>query len=129
MKAICYKKIYPFGRAVFEEKFVARTVPFHERIGNLKPLGRKLEGRVFKGEIKGDRFEMCTYPDIWHLTPLPHIRKIPAYMNPSCLYGSIQELDGHTIVNCIIDLSTTHKIFYLSGMTMDCFMILLLLCL
>ena len=125
MKAICYKKIYPFGRAVFEEKFVARTVPFHERIGNLKPLGRKLEGRVFKGEIKGDRFEMCTYPDIWHLTPLPHIRKIPAYMNPSCLYGSIQELDGHTIVNCIIDLSTTHKIFYLSGMTMDCFMILL----
>ena len=125
MKAICYKKIYPFGRAVFEEKFVARTVPFHERIGNLKPLGRKLEGRVFKGEIKGDRFEMCTYPDIWHLTPLPHIRKIPAYMNPSCLYGSIQELDGHTIVNCIIDLSTTHKIFYLSGMTMDCFIILL----
>ena len=111
MKAICYKKIYPFGRAVFEEKFVARTVPFHERIGNLKPLGRKLEGRVFKGEIKGDRFEMCTYPDIWHLTPLPHIRKIPAYMNPSCLYGSIQELDGHTIVNCIIFLLKSRNSF------------------
>lgn len=66
MKAIYYRKIYPFDKTVFEEKFNDRTVPFHERIGSLKPLGRKLEGRVFKGEIKGNKFEMCTYPDIWH---------------------------------------------------------------
>ncbi len=51
MKAICYQKIYPFERAVFVQKFIARTVPFHERIGSLKPLGRKLEGRVFKGDL------------------------------------------------------------------------------
>lgn len=125
MKAICYQKIYPFERAVFVQKFIARTVPFHERIGSLKPLGRKLEGRVFKGEIKGNKFEMCTYPDIWHFTTLPRIKKIPVWMNPSCLYGDIQESDGQTIVNCIIDLSTSHKIFYLSGMTIDCFIILL----
>lgn len=111
MKAICYQKIYPFERAVFEQKFIARTVPFHERIGSLKPLGRKLEGRVFKGEIKGNKFEMCTYPDIWHFTTLPRIKKIPVWMNQSCLYGDIQESDGQTIVNCIIDLSTSHKIF------------------
>ena len=59
MKAIYYRKIYPFDKTVFEEKFNDRTVPFHERIGSLKPLGRKLEGRVFKGEIKGKQFICC----------------------------------------------------------------------
>ena len=124
MKDIYYRKIYPFDKTVFEEKFNDRTVPFHERIGSLKPLGRKLEGRVFKGEIKGNKFEMCTYPDIWHFTTLPRIKKIPVWMNPSCLYGDIQESDGQTIVNCIIDLSTPHKISFYNSIVIDCLAIM-----
>lgn len=124
MKAIYYRKIYPFDKTVFEDKFNDRTVPFHERIGNLRPLGRKLEGRVFIGKIKGERFKILTFPDMWHINPWPGIRKIPAWRNPSCIYGSIQELDGHTIVNCTIDLMTQHKISFINSIVIDCLIIM-----
>ena len=124
MKAICYRKIYPFDKTVFKEKFINRTVPFHERIGSLKPLGRKLEGRVFIGKIKGEQFKILTFPDMYHLNIWPGIRKIPVWRNPSCIYGSIQELDGQTIVNCIIDLSTPHKIYFYKSIVIDCLAIM-----
>lgn len=65
MKDSCYRKIYPFEKSVFVEKFIARTVPFDERKSRAIPLGRKLEGRVFVGEIRGNNFKLATSPDMW----------------------------------------------------------------
>lgn len=107
-----YIKTYPFEKSVFIEKFNTRTVPFYERVSRLKPLGRKLEGRVFVGKIRGKKFKVATIPDMLDAVrhPWPGIIKLPVWRNPSCVYGNIYEHDGHTTVDYTIEIMKAARV-------------------
>lgn len=122
MKDGCYRKIYPFEKSVFVAKFTAGTVPFDERKSGSIPLGRKLEGRVFVGEIRGNNFKLTTSPDMWDAIrhPWAGIGKVPVWRNPSCIYGSIQESEGYTIVEYTIGVMKTSRFISKQGIVIGC---------
>ncbi len=117
-----YRKTYPFEKPVFVKKLTERTVPvgFRERLK--RPLGRKLEGRVFVGEIGTDYFRIVTYPDQWESLrhPFGGIRTVPVWKNPSCIDGIFHECDGHTVVDCTVDIYVGSKMMSVIGIVMGC---------
>lgn len=118
-----YKKIYPFEKSVFVAKLMERIVPVDFRERMKRPLGRKLEGRMFVGEIGNEYFRIVTYPDQWESVrhPFGGIRKVPIWKNPSCIYGKFHECDGQTVVDCTVDIYVGSKIMSVSGILMSCF--------
>ena len=121
MKNSLYRKTYPFEKSVFVEKFIARTVPSGIIKGLKHPYGRKLEGRVFIGEIRKDYFRIVTSPDIWDIIKHPWgIRKVPIWKNPSCVQGIFYEYDGNTVVDYTVDILEGSKFISVSGIIMSC---------
>lgn len=122
-----YQITYPFATSVFTAKMIERTVPvdFRERLK--RPLGRKLEGRVFLSEVGVDHFRVVTYPDQWEFAKRPFggIKEVPVWKNPSCVYGIFHECDGHTVVDCIIDIYIGSKIGSVFGIFMGCLGVLI----
>lgn len=66
---------------------------------------------MFVGEIKGNNFKVATCPSMWDAVrhPLPGIRNIHVWRNPSCIYGSIQEYDKYVIVDYTVDIMRTSR--------------------
>lgn len=112
-----YRITYPFEKSVFARKMMERTVPVDFRERMKRPLGRKLEGRVFLSEVGTDHFRVVTYPDQWEpfKRPFGIIREVPVWINPSCVYGIFYECDGHTVVDCTIDIYIGSKMMSVFG--------------
>ena len=121
-----YRKTYPFEKSVFVKKLTERTVPVGYRERLKRPLGRKLEGRVFVGEIGTGYFRIVTYPDQWESLkhPFGGIRTVPVWKNPSWIAGIFRECDGHTVVDCTVDIYIGSKIMSVFGIVMSCIMAL-----
>lgn len=121
MKNTRYRKIYPFEKSVFVEKFIARTVPSGIVEGLKRPYDRKLEGRVFMGEIRENHFRIVTSPEIWDILKHPWgMRKVPVWKNPSCVYGVFYEYNGDTVVDYTVDILEGSKFISLSSIIMSC---------
>lgn len=112
-----YQITYPFEKSVFAKKLMEQTVPVDIRERMKRPLGRKLEGRVFTSEVGTDHFRIVTYPDQWEFAkhPLGIIFETPVWINPSCVYGIFHECDGHTVVDCTIDIYIGSKMMSVFG--------------
>lgn len=117
-----YQITYPFAKSVFAAKMIERTVPVDVRERMKRPLGRKLEGRVFLSEVGADHFRVVTYPDQWE--PFKRLfvimREVPVWINPSCVYGIFHECDGHTVVDCTIDIYIGSKMMSVFGTGCAC---------
>jgi len=111
MRNYSYKKEYPFCKSVFIEKFTAMTVPLGIKEGLKRPYGRKLEGRVFMGEIRKGYFRIVTFPDIYRHS---------FWKAPSCICGILYERDGNTVVDFTVDILEASKFVSVSGILMSC---------
>lgn len=122
MKDEYYRKTYPFEKSVFVEKFIARTIPFDERKSSSMLSVRKLEGRMFVGEIRGNNLKVATCPDMWDAIrhPWAGIGKVPVWRNLSCIYGSIQEYGGQTTVEGTIGIMKTSRFISKQGIIIGC---------
>lgn len=127
MSGKCYQITYPFAKSVFAARMIERTVPVDFRERMKRPLGRKLEGRVFLSEVGADHFRVVTYPDQWEFAKRPFggIKEVPVWKNPSCAYGIFHECDGHTVVDCTIDIYIGSKMVSVSGIFMGCLGVLI----
>jgi len=112
MKKYSYRKEYPFCKSVFIEKFIAKTVPSGIKEGLKTPYGRKLEDRVFIGEIRKDYFRIVTYPDIYRHS---------FWKNPACIYGIFYECDGNMVVDYTVDILEASKFISVSGILTSSF--------
>ncbi|MDE7205811.1 MAG: hypothetical protein K2N90_01370 [Lachnospiraceae bacterium] len=65
MKAKYYTIQYPFEKLVFDQKYIARTVPFQIIVQiNLSYDSKITNGRIFFGELVNDRFQVYTRPNM-----------------------------------------------------------------
>lgn len=104
-----YKKIYPFKKSVFCEKFLAATLPLNLIKSITTPItGKTKNDRVFVGGIKNNKVTIITFPDIniWHTfikSRRLFYKRLPLMMAPMCIYGQLSEKQGTTILNYTID--------------------------
>ena len=115
-----YQITYSFEKSVFAAKMIERTVPVDFRERMKRPLGRKLEGRVFLSEVGTDHFRVITYLNQWGLAQNPF-----GIINPSCVYGVFHEREGHTVVDCTIDVYIGSKMLSACGIFMGCLGVLI----
>ena len=106
LKKKYYTIQYPFEKSVFDQKFIARTIPFQimARI-NLSYDSKIMNGRKFFGELVNDRFQIYTCPDMFDaaLTPWLLIQRMSALFSFSRIYGIVHESDGQLVVECTTD--------------------------
>lgn len=65
MKTNHYRKIYPFEKSIFCEKFFAIVLPNNSIKSITMPISKKVKNnRVFLGNIKNSCLKVVTYPDV-----------------------------------------------------------------
>ena len=108
MKTNHYRKIYPFEKSIFCEKFFAIVLPNNSIKSITMPISKKVKNnRVFLGNIKNNCLKVVTYPDvdIWgtfFLNPRLFFKRLFIMMSPMCIYGNISEYKEQTVVNFIV---------------------------
>lgn len=117
-----YRKVYPFGKSVFNQKFLEKTI-LPKYADKLKTAySDKGKDRVFFGTLKANQFTVYTYPDMGPslLNPKLFIRNIFILAAPSCIYGSIIEYEGQTIAEYSIDKTEGVRAAQIFGIIICC---------
>lgn len=121
MKKRYYTIKYPFDKSVFKQKFTARTIPLNSMARVGQPYGNKTkDGRLFFGEFVNDWFQIYTRPDMWDaiLKPSLFIKRMPALVSYSRIYGIIHENDGQLVVDCTTDKMELAMLVAIGGIFM-----------
>lgn len=117
------RKIYSYEMSVFIEKFAAYTISSKPLKKMKQAYSFSAKDRVFVGDynIKYDRFKVYTYPDLWQsfLNPWLFIKNVLKFISPACIYGSVKEEEGHTIVDYEIKKTEKVKVTALFWLSMS----------
>ena len=108
MKTYSYKKIYPFERSVFGEKFSASTISLNTiKATRMTSSNREKNGRVFLGSINNNKLMVLTYFDVdletYYFNRQLFRERVFTKLSPMCIYGIISEDNGQTIVDYSIE--------------------------
>ena len=96
-----YRKIYPYGKDVFEKRLMEKiAAPSLFRLNCIPYYGKIVRNRVFLGDIKNNQFQILTYPSFDDFSCFN--KKTIIFLAPSCICGEINEYAGQTVADYII---------------------------